>query len=528
MFSAVWPAVCLALIGIAPPAPVGTDLPGCPERFSTNEGSPEPSWTDREVCPHGDPPRVDAAPLDAILADALKVWQAPGMAVAVVRDGEVIYLKGVGVRAVGKPERVTPDTLFGIGSLTKAFTATALGILVDEGKIDWDDTVRKHIPWFRLADPLADRDVTLRDLLCHRTGLSGHTFLWYHAPWSPEESVRRLAFVQPSHSFRSHYEYANIPYLAAGLALSSAAEKPWPDFMRQRLFEPLGMKSVVFTRTQALAAADHATPHLPGAKGPEATDWYDDDKQLRASGSIKTNVRDLSQWLRCQLGEPTTEGKRVVSAKILAELHKAQVVTPLDPLRARLGGSTQAAYGLGWHRIDHQGKLLLEHGGAVDGFRSTILLMPKERLGIVVLTNVATAEATTATALTLLDHLLGLPPQDWQGAYRERVQSAREAEKARAEAFQKTRQLGTKTSHDLAEYAGVYEEPAYGKVTVTAGEAGLRLSWSSFKEPIKHFHFDTFTFAGTGALKDEVVQFEAAPEGTVGVLRMLGRKFERK
>ncbi len=474
-----------------------------------------------------EPPPIDPAALDTLVADAMKVWQAPGMAVAVVRNDEVVYLKGVGRRTVGKPDLVTPDTLFGIGSMTKAFTATGLGLLVDDGKISWDDPVRKHLPWFRLADPLADRDVTIRDLLCHRTGLARHDLLWYRAPWSPEEAVRRLAFVEPSSSFRSRYEYANLPYLAAGLALSAAAEKPWPDFLRQRLFEPLGMKEVVFTRAEALAAADHATPHQPGAAGPEAIDWYDDDRQLRASGSIKTSARALSQWLRCQLGDGVVDGKRVVSAKVLAETHKAHVVTPLDPLRARLGGATQSTYGLGWHRLDHHGRLLLEHGGAVDGFRSTILLVPSERLGVVVLTNVATSDAVTATALTLLDRLLGLPDADWHGAYRERVLSARDADKARAAAFQKTRKPGTKPSHDLADYAGVYQEAAYGKVTVTAEETGLHLSWSSFKGPLEHFHFDTFTFAGPVPLHDEVVQFDMLPDGAVGTLRFLGRKFER-
>src|SRR5262245_26939236 len=160
----------------------------------------------------------NVAAADAIAREALKTYKAPGLALVVVRDGEVIYLKGHGVRRLGENDPVTPDTIFAIGSLTKAFTAAALGLLVDEGKVAWDDPVRKHLPWFRLADPLADRDVTLRDLLCHRTGLGPHNFLWYRAAWPVEDSVRRLALLEQSHSFRSRYEYNNLCYLAAGLA----------------------------------------------------------------------------------------------------------------------------------------------------------------------------------------------------------------------------------------------------------------------------------------------------------------------
>lgn len=170
---------------------------------------------------------AEQAAVDAIVADALRAWDAPGMAVAVVRDDKVVYIKGAGVRERGKPEAVTPGTLFAVGSCTKAFTATGLAVLVDEGKAAWDDPVRKHLPTFRLADPLADREVTLRYLLCHRTGLARHDLLWYRAPWPVEESVRRMAFLDQRHSFRAAYEYNNLAYLAAGLAVAGAAREPW-------------------------------------------------------------------------------------------------------------------------------------------------------------------------------------------------------------------------------------------------------------------------------------------------------------
>ncbi|MGH7225867.1 MAG: serine hydrolase domain-containing protein, partial [Gemmataceae bacterium] len=262
------------------------------------------------------PPPSDAA-IDDILRDARTFWHAPGIVAAIVRDDKV-YLTGVGVRQLGSDKRVTPDTLFGIGSCTKAFTATALALLVDEGKADWDDPVRKHWPGFRLDDPLADRDVRLRDLLCHRIGLSRHDLLWYRATWSIEESVRRMAYLERGSSFRSTYSYNNLAYLAAGLALGRIAKQPWHEFVQERLFKPLKMDRAVFTSGDARRAADHASPHGHDAKGNVVViPWYNDDKQIRASGSIKASVRDLSQWLRFQLSGGKSGDKRLISAENL-------------------------------------------------------------------------------------------------------------------------------------------------------------------------------------------------------------------
>ena len=238
--------------------------------------------------------------------------------------------------------------------------------------MDWDDPVRKHLPTFRLADPLADRDVTLRDLLCHRTGLAAHDLLWRYAPWDLEESVRRMAHLEPSHSFRSAYEYNNLGYIAAGLAVGSASKSTWREDVQKRLLDPLGMTGAVFTRSEALKAPDHASPHRRNADGKiEVIPWYNDDDQVRASGSIKAGVRDLGRWLRFQLAGGVLDGKRDVSASALAETHAPQIVMPLDRELARMTETTQMSYGLGWRISDYRGRPLWDHGGAVDGFRAT-------------------------------------------------------------------------------------------------------------------------------------------------------------
>ena len=434
---------------------------------------------------------ADTAAFDAILDGALKTWCMPGVAAVIVRDDEVIYLKGAGVRERGKDDPVTPETLFGIGSLTKAFTATAVAQLVDDGAMNWDDPVHKHLPAFRLADPLADRDVTLRDLLCHRTGLVRHDLLWRYAPWSLEESVRRMAYLKPSHSFRSVYEYNNLGYIAAGLAVGSASKSSWREDVQKRLLDPLGMTGAVFTCSAVLKAADHASPHRRNADDKiEVLSWYNDDDQVRGSGSIKAGVRDLGRWLRFQLAGGVLDGKRYVSASALAETHAPQIVMPLDHELARLTETTQMSYGFGWRISDYRGKPLWDHGGAVDGFCARILLAPKDGVGVAVLVNLDDSPIVDAVGYSLLDAVLGLPKKDWNGFYVARLKEADEARQAGAAKREASRQLGTKPSHELEAYTGTYEEPAYGTVRVTldggADVALEQLRQAAAALPLRH------------------------------------------
>ncbi len=436
------------------------------------------------------------------------------------------------MRELGGDAPVTPDTLFGIGSCTKAFTATALAILVDEGKANWDDPVRKHLPGFRLADPLADHDVRLRDLLCHRVGLARHDLLWYRVPWSTDESVRRMAFLERSSSFRAKYEYNNLAYLAAGLAISSAAKQPWHKFVRERLLVPLKMNRAVFTSGEAQEAPDHASPHGHNADGEVMViPWYNDDKQIRASGSIKASVRDMSLWLRFQLGGRAYDGnKPPVSAEALDETHAPQIVVPLTAAD-RAAGATQASYGLGWHISDYRGHAIHQHGGAVDGFRARIILVPRKKLGLMLLTNLEDTEIVNAAGNTLLDHLLGLEKKDWNAFFADQRKQTEAMRKERLSKRQGGRVRGTKPSLDPEAYIGTYTEPAYGTVKIGQQADSLVLSWSNFRLSLKHFHYDTFvTPKDDGlpeALRVEKAVFELNDEAEIATLRFLDRKFTR-
>jgi len=465
----------------------------------------------------------------AAIDDTLRAWKVPGAGVVVVHKDKVVYLRGHGVKELGKDAAVTPDTRFGIGSCTKAVAATAIGLLVDDGKMKWDDKVTTHIEWFRLKDPLANREVTLRDLLCHRTGLPRNDELWYRAPWSLEETVKKLAHLEPSTSFRSTYEYSNLPFIVSGFAIESAGGMPWNEFVRKRLFEPLGMKGAVFTRSEMLKSNDRATPHKQSSTGKvSAIDYYDDDKQIRASGSIKAGVRDLAPWLRFQLGDGTFEGKRLIAKKTLDETHRAQMVEPVLPSFARDQERTLASYGLGWHLNDYRKHHLIEHGGSVDGFRTRIVLVPGQQLGIAIVVNLGQTDAPEALSRSLLDLYLGLSKKDWNEWYQKRETQGQEASEKRQKDWQARRVLDTKPSCKLEAYEGTYQHPAYGTATVKVEKGALVLSWSSSNLRLQHFHYDTFEGEAPDRFAGRAVVFSLDASGTPAKLEFLEQTFTRK
>jgi CubicO group peptidase (beta-lactamase class C family) len=471
---------------------------------------------------------LDAKAVDELLRDALKSWDVPGVAVAIVRDDRVIYLKGHGVRDLGSRAPMTPDTVVPLASCTKAFTTTAMAMLVDEGKMDWDDPVRKHIPFFRLSDPLADANVTLRDLVTHRTGLRGHDFLWYRSPWTDEEILHRIAFVKPSRSFRSAFQYQSIMFMAAGWAVGTASHSRWEEFVQKRLVEPLGMTSTSFTTTTAQKAADHASPHRRNGQGAvEVIPWYAMERPNPA-GSVNASARDLTRWLQLHLGDGVFQGKRLVSATNLAQTHAPQTIIPREGLVTLDHPETnQISYAMGWIVQDYRGQLLLSHGGAIDGFRAHITLVPHSRLGIAILSNLDDTRMNLAVSNSLVDVLLGLPYKDWNAYYTELVARRDAAEKARRLELAAHRHPDTNPSRTLQAYTGSYEHPAYGEARVELHDGGLVWRWSNFRCRLEHFHFDTFTVKSS-VLKEPFLVFTLGTDGDVATLTVLEVEFKKK
>jgi CubicO group peptidase (beta-lactamase class C family) len=509
---------------------------------------------------------VDSDAIDAIVRDALKFWRVPGVAVGIVRlgdrrDDQVVYLKGHGVKEMGKADPVTPDTIFPLASCTKAFTTTAMAMLVDEGKMNWDDPVRKHVEFFHLSDPSADALVTLRDLVSHRTGVGSHELLWYRAPWSQEETIRKIGKVKLDYPFRSGFRYQTTMFTTAGWAVGRGARKEqeatekteraasrlpqlppvrtdsfspldgWAVFVQKRILDPLEMRNTSVTTAKALASADHASPHRLGSEGRfEVIPWYTINKPEPA-GSVNSCARDLCQWMRFQLADGIFAGKQLVSAKNLQETRTPQTIIRLEGnVRDMNPDTTQISYGMGWVVQDHRGQLLVSHAGGIDGFRAHITLIPKAKIGIVLLNNLDKTHMNLAVSNNLVDLLLGLPKKDWNAYVGEQVRKQETAARARYQEREKNRKPESRPSLPLSAYAGTYDDPAYGTAVIALKDNSLVWKWSSIDCRLEHFADDMFTIE-SDLLGHPRVQFivgSGDKVNTMKVMDVMEVEFKRK
>jgi CubicO group peptidase (beta-lactamase class C family) len=462
--------------------------------------------------------------IDAFVKDAMTRWRVPGLALAIVLEDRVVYLKGHGLREWGRPDPVTPNTVFPMASCTKPFTSLAVGMLASDGKISWDDPVRKHVPFFHLSDPLADANVTIRDLLAHRTGVGGHELLWYKAPWDLEERIRKIGALALEDSFRSRFHYQAIVFGAAGYAAGKAFGSDWRDLVQKRILNPLEMNasSPVFPKE----AAELAMPHRHDAHGNIVPmDRYPLD-QADPAGSLHASAADLSRFLRFQLGDGTWRGQKLIAAPLLAETRAPQMIIPRDSFARVMNPATvQISYGLGWIIQDYHGRLLLQHGGAIDGFRAHLSLVPDAKLGIALLSNLDRGFMNLALSNMLIDHILGLPHRDWN-AYYLSIQNKEEQQlKERAQALRVARKAGSKPTLPLQAYVGDYREAVYGTCRVSLQEEQLVWLWGNWRCPLRHYEDDIFLTDAEGM--DGPAQFHVDKDGTVRSLKMIGRVFER-
>ena len=473
---------------------------------------------------------IDTKAVDRMVTTTMARWRVPGAAVAIVVDDRVVYAKGFGVKNASGKDAVDADTLFFIGSTTKAFTTAAMAMLVDEKKMAWDDPVRKHVEYFHLSDPCADSLVTLRDIVSHRTGLSRHDELWDDSPWSREEVIRRVGAVALTKPFRSAYQYQNIMFIAAGEAVAAASKTPWNDFVRTRIFEPLGMTHTRVSMADWNATADHAAGH-----------HYDrvhdlvlpqpplDDDNLAPAGAIKSSARDMAQWIRFQLGNGTFEGRRLVSPEALGETKMPQTVIRLEGETKENNPETNVlSYAMGWNVQDYGGELLIAHGGALNGFRTQVNLLPKRNAGFVVLINAGRSLATVALRNGLADLLIGHAPRDWDAYYLALDRRLDEKDEQKKREREAKRRRDTRPSRELAAYAGTYENTGYGSTTVSVEGDQLVLHWNRLTLPLAHFHYDTFSAVSESADVDEQIVFRLGADGEVAGLTFFGEEFRKK
>lgn len=461
-------------------------------------------------------------------------FEAPGIAVAVVKDGQVVLAKGYGVRRLGDSTPVDAHTLFGIASNTKAFTAAALAILVDEEKISWDDPVIKPMPHFQMYDPYVTREMTVRDLLVHRSGLglgAGDLLFWPHTTFTREEIIRKVRFIKPATSFRSQYAYDNILYLVAGQLIPAVTGKTWDDFIKERIFSPLGMTESN-TSTMAFRPGDNiATPHARVNGRVQPIDYNNLDNNAPA-GAINSSVTDMAKWIIVQLNSGmirTENGERpLFSARQGREMWFAQTITPLGdppPPLATLRPNFSAS-GLGWGLADYRGKKIVSHTGGLAGLVSRVTLVPDLKLGIVVLTNQEAGGAFQAITYHILDEYLGAPATDWVAGFKAAAQMG-EARAAEVEKKQNaTRAVDSKPSLALDKYAGQYNDPWYGTITLSLENSKLVMRFDhspTLVGDMEHWQFDTFVarWRDRSLAADAFVSFALKPDGSIDQMKMV-------
>jgi len=440
--------------------------------------------------------RGQEAPLqgfDDYVNKAIRDWEVPGLAIAIVKNDKVLLAKGYGVRKLGEVAPVDEKTLFAIGSSSKAFTAASIAMLIDDGKLKWDDPATKNLSGFQLFDPYATRELTVRDLLCHRSGLERGDLLWYGGSYDRDEILRRVRYLKPTWSLRSRFGYQNIMYLAAGLTVAAASGKPWDDFIRERIFTPLGMTSSNTSISALKGNGDVATPHAKLEGKVQPISWRNIDN-IGPAGSINSNVTDMAQWVRLQLGEGKFGDKQLISSGGIKEMHTPQTIIRLEGPTEKLNPETHFMnYGLGWFLQDYRGRKIVQHGGNIDGMSALVAMMPEEKLGLVILTNMNGTPLPTAVMYRVFDAFIQAPPRDWSGDILKIAKALEDQAKTVEKKTEDERVKGTNPSLPLAKYAGTYANEMYGDAKVTEENGKLVLRYGgAMTGDLDHWHYDTF------------------------------------
>ena len=435
------------------------------------------------------------AGLDEFIAKGMKDHEVPGLAVAVIKNGQVVLAKGYGVRELGKPEAVDADTIFAIGSCTKAFTAAGIALLVDEGKLKWDDKVIDHLPDFRMYDPYVTRELTVRDLLSHRCGLERHDLVWYRAPFDRAEAMKKFRLIKPDFSLRGKFSYQNGMYLVAGELAGTVAKTGWDALVTERIFKPLEMTASTTTMRELPHRKNVATPHDKVADKWAPVPWVNIDN-VAPAGSINSNVNDMAKWVRFQLGDGTIGKTRLLTSGSLKQMQSAQTVMPLEGVFAKLNPDAHLMnYGMGWMLSDYRGKKLVQHGGHIDGMSAQVGLLPEENLGVVVLTNRDGSFLPMAVSQYVFDCYLGAPTKDWIAEMLKLDEFVRDIPRQQEKADEEKHVKGTKPTLALENYAGEYTDALHGPLVVTAKDGKLSATFHGWTFDLEHWHYDTFRAA---------------------------------
>ena len=445
---------------------------------------------------------------DAYVAKALVTLRVPGAAVAIVRNDTVLYVKGFGVLAAGSQTLVNERTLFEIGSSSKAFTATVVSMMVSDGKMKYDDLVSKYLPDFKLADPAASAQVTLRDALSHRSGIGRGELIWIDAGTSRDDVLHRVRFLRPESSFRSKWSYQNIMFLAAGVAAGNAAGSTWDDLIQQRIFTPLGMTSSAPTY-KGVTTPNVATPHSM-EKDTVVRKGQFNAQNIAPAGSILSNAVDMAQWLRFQMNDGVVGGKRLVSSAALKETHTSQMLVGAGGP----GGGEQTlfnTYGMGWFVQDYRKELVWQHGGNTPGMTTAVGMMPEKKLGVVVLSNTDHTQLPDLLMHYIFDRHLGAPVRDYIAEATARAAARRPPVDTTAP------HVAVSAPLPLTTYVGTFVDSMYGEATVALVNGKLEMSRGLVRGTLEYWNANNFRWWNNGSISalSAFIKFEVTPDNKV-------------
>lgn len=464
---------------------------------------------------------VDLDALDRWIESVLEDWATPGLAVGIVYGDSLIFARGYGVRRLGNPEPVDAHTRFAVASNTKAFTAAVIGSLVEEGALGWDDRVIDHLPGFQMSDPWVTREIRIRDLLTHRSGLAtfGGDHLWIGSTNGREEIVSRIRYLEPVGSFRASYHYQNLMFLVAGMVAEAVTGQSWDDLIRERIFEPLGMSESSTSVLDLQGLDDVAAPHEV-VLGELTAVEYDNVDGVAPAAAVNSNVVDMSRWMRANLHEGELDGRRIFSVATARQMQSIQYPLGVSAWAAENLGRRFNGYGLGWFISDYRGYKVVSHSGGLTGMISLQTLLPEIGLGVIVLTNYAPDAPTSAITYRVLDAFLGKPERDWNEVYvgfrnQAGARAAREEER-----LESSRIPGTTPSLPLEAYTGTYAEAASGDATVRLEDAHLVFDYNPrHLGDLEHWHHDVFRVTWRHPIFDmaprSFIRFELDEDGTV-------------
>lgn len=448
--------------------------------------------------------------LDSFAQQALTDWKAAGFAIAIIQDGKVTYAKGYGLRNLESKQPVTTKTLFAIGSSTKSFTVTSLGVLVDQGKIEWDKPVREYLPDFRMMDAFATEHMTPRDLVTHRSGLPRHDRMWISSPFSRQDIYERLRYLEPNKDFRSTFQYQNLMFMTAGYLAGHVAGMSWEDHVRKVVFEPLGMNSTNFSVVESQKTDDYSLPYTLVKDQIHETPFRNIDT-IGPAGSINSNVEDMAKYVIMHM----QHGKGIISRRNSNDMQSPQMsIAGPSPQYKELGSQS---YGMGFFLTSYRGHYLVHHGGNIDGFTALVTFMPQDNIGMIILSNQNASQLPTVVSYNVYDRLLGLDQIDWTKRFKSQRDRMKAASDEAKEKGYTTQVKGTHPSHNLADYAGDYESRAYGVANIGFEDGALKFTYHGDGGRLNHYHYDVFEVAerDLGSFSKEKIAFHTNLQGDI-------------